>query len=153
MYIKSILCTKCRPVLTLSPAEVKVTPSSVHLAFCFNIFAFFWHCVHNFRSFFAPGARCIKLCVDSQLKLCVCTKKETCIPILFVRSIESCVSLIYVLKSQSLWRWVHMQEPHFHTQRGIDLLSQTATVLDVCICEVQTHSFMLYGQRVLDIFF
>lgn len=51
----------------------------------------------------SQGPRCIKLSVDSWLKLCVFTKPETCIHIPFVRFIKLCVHMVLFYTSQSLW--------------------------------------------------
>lgn len=53
----------------------------------------------------SPGAGCLKLCVRSRAEICSRT--------FFVTFIKLCVRLILFYKSQSLWSWANVHEPHF----------------------------------------
>lgn len=68
---------------------------------------------YNIQYTYCSGATCIKLCIDSWLKLCGFTKPEISISIIF-RFIKLCVQRVQFHKSQSLRNWVHMHKPHFH---------------------------------------
>lgn len=64
----------------------------------------------------SPVARYKKLCVDSWLQLCVRTKQDICIGIVFIRFWNLFVCLVLLYKYESSWKWAHVQKLYFHSQ-------------------------------------